>query len=303
MLDSYIVWLAVTELQIPIQSQISAAIFTKSTRLKNITGTGPSNTEAPRAPPAGEAAADRGGGGGGDDANQEQAGGQQEDPEVPEDSAGQAVSRQSVINLIGLDTEFCLMRDTLPSSVINLFVAGYFLVRLLGWLPIVIGVLCAGLTVPLSSVFSRGLFANVQKVVEARDEKLELIHETLQGIRQIKFSALELQWEKRLLRLRKKELAALWSYYRSALAIDACWTAGPVVLTVASLGSHAWIRGSPTPSVAFVSIGLFASLDAVMAAPVLITFGANCWVSLQRVEEYLTGPELTRSSHTTTTEN
>lgn len=54
-------------------------------------------------------------------------------------------------------------------------------------------------------------FRRLQKrLMDARDSKTAAITECLQGMRQIKFSALEAQWEARVGEVRSKELALQW---------------------------------------------------------------------------------------------
>ena len=202
-----------------------------------------------------------------------------------------------MINLIGVDAgrvaDFGLHNYNIPASFVQLAISMTFLVYLLGWLPITLGLLSVGLTIPVNTIFSKALFATDRKLMKLRDEKLEIVNEALQGIRQVKFSALEAQWEKRILSVRRKELTTLWQYFKANLILDGCWTSAPILLTLASLGSYAWLNGELTASTAFVSIGILNGLDfAVSAMPAMIRFGIDAWVSLKRIEKYLDGPEL-----------
>ena len=87
--------------------------------------------------------------------------------------------------------------------------------------------------------------------MKLRDQKLAIVNESLQGIRQIKFSALEPQWEKRILSMREKELKACWDVFANDTFLFGCWTATPVALAAASLSVHSWMNGFLLPSVAF----------------------------------------------------
>jgi hypothetical protein len=47
--------------------------------------------------------------------------------------------------------------------------------------------------------------------MEVRDEKMGVVTEALQGIRQIKFAALERRWESKIGNVRTRELGELWN--------------------------------------------------------------------------------------------
>lgn len=202
-----------------------------------------------------------------------------------------------MINLISVDAnrvaDFAFFQYVFPKSIIKITISVWFLLRLLGWLPLTIGLLSVALTIPLNSSISKALFAADERLMKIRDEKLELLTEALNGIRQVKFSALEEQWEKRILALREKELGIMWTFFKYNIVLDGCWTMIPILLALMCLGSYAWIHGQLTASVAFVSIGILGSLDfAIAAMPSMIRYGIDAWVSLKRVEKYLDGPEI-----------
>lgn len=220
--------------------------------------------------------------------------------ESKDDSTDQQ-SRQAVINLMGVDARRVansnLMLWLLPTSIIQLCMSVWFLVYLLGWIPMALALLSVSIVVPINAIVSKLYFAIIKKWMKLRDEKVELVKEALQGIRQVKFSALESQWEKRILELRGRELATLWKYCKIDIAFSACWMIVPILLVMTALGSYAWIHGTLTASVAFTSIGILNTLDsAISLMPVLIRICINCWVSLKRLEKYLDGPELERIS-------
>ncbi|KAK0733048.1 ATP-dependent bile acid permease [Lasiosphaeria miniovina] len=294
LLESWLFWTMVSDLYVPIRSQLAAVIFEKAMRRKNVKSTSKSqekkgdtnaaeqnDTAQPSQPSQGE--------GGGDTSKEG-------DDNESDNTTGQK-SRQAVINLVGVDAKrvsnFSLYQYMFPTSILQLVISMWFLVYLLGWIPIALGILSVVLTIPINTVFSKVLFNTDNRLMKLRDAKLALVNEALQGIRQVKFSALELQWEKRILDLRQKELTTLWEYFRANVVLNGCWTAAPIVLSLTSLGSYAWLHGDLAASVAFVSIGILNTLDfAISAMPQLIRFGIDCWVSVKRIEAYLDGPEL-----------
>lgn len=274
LLDNWLFWNMVSELYVPVRSQLAAVIFQKAMRRKNVKAAGKARN---------------------DDKTSEQVTSSEVDG-ADGDTTGQK-SRQAVINLIGVDanrvSEFSLFQYMFPTSILQFVISMWFLIYLLGWVPLTLGILSISLTIPINSIFAKMMFKTNEKLMKIRDEKLELVNEALQGIRQIKFSALESQWENRILRLRQRELATLWEYFRYNIILDSCWNSGPILLALTSLGSYAWIHGNLTASVAFVSIGVLSTLDfAISAMPALIRHGIDCWVSLNRIQKYMDGPEL-----------
>ena len=126
-----------------------------------------------------------------------------------------------------------------------------FLVNLLGWIPLLAGCATWGLTMPINVYFSKLYQKAQEKVMKIRDQKLGVVNEALGGIRQIKLSALESQWEKRILGIREKELKAIWRVCIGDTALFGCWIISPLVLSAMALSVYAWMNGELKPSVAF----------------------------------------------------
>lgn len=132
--------------------------------------------------------------------------------------------RQSVINHMKLDsgrvTMFCGFNYYLPLAVVKLILAGGFLMTLLGWKAVVAGLASASLVIPLNTVISKK-YAKIQfGLMKYRDGKAHLLTEALQGMRQIKYSALEQHWEQKILSSRNEELAQYWKVSLSAQFIS-----------------------------------------------------------------------------------
>ncbi|KAK0610742.1 ABC transporter [Immersiella caudata] len=304
LLESFLFWTMVTELQIPIRSQLGTLIFEKAMRRKNVKAAIAKDKEAEDNDSDGKddsAKPDQNE----DSTNSNPADADGGEPAKPGDDGGTAdkkhetdqQSRQAVINLMGVDARrvanFNLMAWLIPTSIVRLVISIWFLVYLLGWIPITVAILSVSIVVPINAIVAKKFFTTSKKMMKLRDEKLELVKEVLQGIRQVKFSALESQWEKRILELRGKELQTLWSYWMIDMAFSACWMVVPILLTVSALGSYAFINGSLTASVAFTSLGILNTLDsAISLMPALFRVAVNCWVSLKRLERYLDGPEV-----------
>src|SRR5690606_3435029 len=128
--------------------------------------------------------------------------------------------------------------------------------------------------------------------MKARDRKLAVVTEALQGIRQIKFNALEKRWEERIDALRQDELKVLYKVFISDTLLIACWISGPILFSVIALGTHAYLKGELTASQAFTALGVFNELELYLSIiPEMVTHFLDAYVSSKRLEKYLNSPE------------
>ena len=131
--------------------------------------------------------------------------------------------------------------------------------------------------------------------MKVRDQKMVVVTEALQGIRQIKFSAEERQWQEKIGKKRKEELATQWRVFRLDTVLISLWIIGPVMLSAISLAAYAAIYGNLSASVAFTTINVMSSLEVSLAIlPELIADSLEAWVSVQRIDEYLNAEENVR---------
>ncbi|KAK3336001.1 P-loop containing nucleoside triphosphate hydrolase protein [Cercophora scortea] len=288
--ESHVYWLSWAEITIPIRAQLSALIFDKSMRRKDVKGVGKSkkksqNTDStePAAPgPAGETTATDT---------------PKKDTEENDEEDIQKESKQGTVNLIGVDgkrvSDFCSYQNMFPGSLFKLIVSLSFLVSLLGWIPLVAGFSAMLAIMPLNVYFSKKYAAAQDLLMKLRDEKLEVVTEALVGIRQIKFSALEPEWEKKIGAVRERELISVWAVFLADTALLFCWVTSPILLSAISLSTYAALNGSLTPSVAFVSLGIFKALQVTLSAvPELTTDLLDAWISVNRIEKYLNSPDV-----------
>ena len=128
--------------------------------------------------------------------------------------------------------------------------------------------------------------------MKVRDQKMAVVTEALQGIRQIKFSALERQWQARIGERRKVELETQWRVFRFDTGLITLWILGPVLLSAVTLTVYALLHGNLSPSIAFTTIAVLGQIEITLAViPELTTDLIDAWVSLNRIEEYLKAPE------------
>lgn len=128
--------------------------------------------------------------------------------------------------------------------------------------------------------------------MKKRDNKAHIVTEALHGIRQIKFSASEKQWESRILASREKELKAQWNVYFWAIILTFAWIAMPALIGATALSVFAALGGRMVPSVAFTSLAVFSCLERTISAfPTTVTEMIDAKVSAARIQEYLNGAE------------
>ncbi|EFW99141.1 ABC bile acid transporter [Grosmannia clavigera kw1407] len=261
LVESYVFWLSWAELAIPIRAQLSALIFEKAMRRKDVK----SNKKAAKAAVADSSIA----------ANPTEASAEDEGEAGDDELESAKKTKQGTVNLIGL------------------FVSLAFLVQLLGWIPLLAGFSAMAIIMPVNIKFSKKYSDAQDKLMKLRDEKLAVVTEALQGIRQIKFSALEPQWEGKVGEVRDRELKSVWNVFMFDTALMACWITSPIALSAICLLVYAYIHGELTPSVAFVSLGIFRSLETTLSVvPELTTDLLDAWVSIKRIEDYLSSPDI-----------
>jgi ABC transporter transmembrane region len=115
----------------------------------------------------------------------------------PSDDELDQKTRQTTINLVGVDSNRVSMFATYayfyPGTIIQIVVSVAFLGAIIGWKSLLVGLACFSLTIPMNIYTSRKYAELQARLMDVRDKKLAVTNEALQGIRQIKFSALEQQ--------------------------------------------------------------------------------------------------------------
>lgn len=209
-------------------------------------------------------------------------------------------SRQAIMNLIGVDvkhiSDFAMYQILIVSSVAKLLVFSVYLIQVIGAVPFIAGAVAWASLLPINVIASRRYLTAETQLMRDRDRKLAVVSEAVNGLRRIKFSALEAQWEQRILARREDELKTLWRAFLANTMVFCCWVVSPILLSAASLATYALIHGHLSPSVAFVSIAMFRSLESALASlPELLTVGFDTLVSIRRLNIFLQEPELQRT--------
>lgn len=277
-IEAWLFWLVWSKLAIPVQEQLAAVVFAKSMRRKDVKGRKKANSND-ESDPLIQAVAE------GDD----------------DDEANLQKTRQSIINLVAVDSkriaECAAWNYLLPSALLKLGIACFFLVRLLGWRATLAGLSVSVIVTPVNIYAAQKYSAAQGNLMKYRDQKMAVLTEVLQGIRQVKFSALEGPWQKKIMDIRATELLAQWTAFMYDITLITIWILGPIMLSAVSLAVYALINGELSASVAFTSISIFGSLEMSLAVlPELISDFIEGWTSMGRIDKHLDAAEKTQAT-------
>lgn len=223
-----------------------------------------------------------------------------EEPTPATEGSSVLKSRQAIVNLVGVDSRrissFAAFQFMIVNSFGKLIVYSLVLIQLIGWIPFLAGIVAWALVLPVNTYYSKRYVRLTEELMTVRDEKLAVVNEALQGIRQIKFAALEKQWEDRIMTMREKELKKTWAIFLGDTVLFSCWVISPILLAAASLATYVLLEGELSASVAFTAISIFKSLEVTLGAlPEILTIAFDTLVSVKRVDTYLKGPEMERT--------
>jgi len=116
-----------------------------------------------------------------------------------------------------------------------------FLLLLIGWESLCAGLLGILCLFPINKLLAARYGKKQKKLMEIRDKRTAVTTEALQGIRQIKFSAIESQWAEKLESIREEELSMLWKSRLDNLYMSVASEFTPVVITALSLATYSWV--------------------------------------------------------------
>lgn len=291
-IEEWLFFVVFSKLGIPIYEQLSTVIFGKALRRKDVKSAGRKEKveQSPTANgsmPVEQAAVSKG-----------KDSGEKEDEDEDEDTQQ---TRQSTINLIGVDGEriadFATFSYIFPGTVVKLAFGFAFLVKLIGWLPLLAGLLVPITVAPIHMLAYKRYAKAQDGLMKMRDQKMAVITEALQGIRQIKFSALERQWNTKILDVRGKELKEQWTVFVNDTILITIWILSPVMLAAAALAVYAIIHKTLSASIAFTTISVFEALEMTLAVvPELVTDYLDAKVSADRIQKFLDSPEKEEST-------
>lgn len=146
--------------------------------------------------------------------------------EKDEDEEGPASSTGAIVNLMSTDTsritDYAALWFAVVSAPVELAIGIFFVYQLLG-VSCLFGLLVMVFILPINH-FNAQIFSKTQdRLMEARDKRVNLVTEVLQGIRQIKFFAWENKWEERIMEARNAELYQLAITYINGVFFSLVW--------------------------------------------------------------------------------
>ncbi|KAL8870822.1 MAG: hypothetical protein Q9174_003222, partial [Haloplaca sp. 1 TL-2023] len=208
-----------------------------------------------------------------------------------------SLSHISPENLVGVDVkriiDFISASHLLPASLCKLVISVVFLCKLIGWQSVLAGVGVLVIMTPLNLYLSNLMSRAQSGLMNLRDQKIALVNEALQGIRQIKFAASEHQWLSRIKYVRERELKKQLYCFVLRTALVGIWTLGPVMISTVALTVHTLLTGHLLPSVAFTSVAILAQVEGSLAIiPKLIMQMMEAAISANRITHYLGGEDL-----------
>ena len=279
LIDRRVTWLMFSDVAIPIRSILTTLLFEKMMKVKDI-------KEPPKVE---EAAAEDSKKPNSTTSNGHASSSSPSTKEAPQ-------SQQDIVNMFAVDTNmvgiFGANNQLYIAFVCRLILTVAFLWAIVGWESMLAGMASMAILYPVNHILGKR-YAGFQKaLMKARDNKTNIITEALQGIRQIKFSAIENQWTEKIDEVRGQELQTVWKTRLNNVIMGLASDITPVLFAVFSLATYTYIYGDLLPSVAFTAISLFMQLESLTGmVPMLLTFGINAKVSADRIDKYLKRPE------------
>ncbi|TKY90680.1 hypothetical protein EX895_000678 [Sporisorium graminicola] len=263
-----------------VKSELTLAIYDKSLRRKDISGSLHTATSTAQAADSDQTDKSK-------DAKVKQ--GHEDDKSAA--SVGKLVNLMSTdANTISAAVTMLFMAYTAP---LELVIATTFLYKLLGWSAFV-GVGPALILMPLQQYLTKLSFAINKGTLKARDKRITVLNELVNSIRFIKFFAWERGWSERVMRARREEMK--W-FYRGAWAqsgIMLSFGLMPILITITSFASYTIIEGKQLDiATGFTAIALFGMLrNPLSVLPMVINMVLQAKVSMDRINAFLQEDEV-----------
>ncbi|KAH6709145.1 hypothetical protein BKA61DRAFT_556514 [Leptodontidium sp. MPI-SDFR-AT-0119] len=294
LVDYRVNWLMWSELGVPIRASLTTLIYEKMMKIKDCKEPPKAESEKP------EDKKDINGSTKKSDAAAAAPSAEAKKEEEKKKKADQ--NQQDIINMFAVDANqvgvFGAINQFYVMFASKFIVSIVFLWLLVGWESLAAGMFAIILAFPFNKIFANRYGSFQKQLMKARDKKTKVISEALQGIRQIKFSALESEWSDKINEVRDGELKLLWQTKLNNLYMTLCGDIAPVFLTVFALATYAYIYGDLLPSVAFTALGVFMQLEGVLGmVPFLFMMGINAKVSCDRIDTFLRSAEKPQNTY------
>jgi ABC-type multidrug transport system fused ATPase/permease subunit len=154
--------------------------------------------------------------------------------------------------------------------------------------------LLIGMLVPMQFYLS-GKFATLRsKVARLTDARVTLLSQAISGVRVMKMSGWELQFEQRIADIRQREISQIQRANRLKALNESLFFSSNVIVSLVTLGVHVATGGLLTPRTVYTTLTLINVLQIELTKHLsLAVMGVSeCYVSLSRIQTYLEFPEI-----------
>jgi ABC-type multidrug transport system fused ATPase/permease subunit len=187
---------------------------------------------------------------------------------------------------------FCANLASTPGLLISIAIASWSLTKLVGWQSVTIALIITTMMIPFKLQYGKKEIEARANLVTKKETGANAMKEVIDGIRQIKFSAMEDYWQQRLDRHRKAELKAIWQVLMADMLSEGFWICVPVMSMAALIISYALQNGGIPASIAFAATHLFDELiDDISELPQTWIYAKKTLQSIQIVNDFLDMPE------------
>ncbi|RFU76429.1 abc transporter [Trichoderma arundinaceum] len=276
LVDSRVMWSNMADIVIPLRSTLTGLMYEKLMRIED-------SLHVPKEESPSSSATKP------DDANEQ-------------DKQPNLRSQQDIVNMFSVDCDAIARFGAQSGQYVNcagqFIIITVFLWHLVGWQSLCAGMLGILILFPINRALAARYGSNQKVLMKLRDKRAAITTEALQGIRQIKFSAIEPQWTEKIESIREEELSMLWKTRTNNIYMAIASEFTPIVLTALSLATYSYINGNLLPSIAFTAITLFMILEGIVAhIPMLLVTAINASVSCSRIEKFLRTPDKAENIH------
>ncbi|XP_059617131.1 ATP-binding cassette sub-family C member 10 [Phlebotomus argentipes] len=205
-------------------------------------------------------------------------------------------ARPDILNLMSTDTDrivnSCVSFHSFWSIPFQLFTTLYLLYTQVG-VAFVAGVLFAVALIPINRWLALRIAKLSQGLMMAKDARVSLCSEALAGAKQIKLYAWEDIFVKRIKELRGTELKFLAKRkYLDAVCVY-FWATTPILMCLLTFGMSVLTGNILTPATTYTSVALLNMLIGPLNAfPWVLNGLTEAWVSLKRVQELMSLPNI-----------
>ncbi|KAI8907576.1 P-loop containing nucleoside triphosphate hydrolase protein [Powellomyces hirtus] len=205
-----------------------------------------------------------------------------------------------IVNLVSNDVQ--RFEDAAPFAwyvvlaPVEMAMALYFMWIQISWAAFVaLGALL--LVLPMQGAFAAKFAALRKAVVVFRDERIKSISDVLAGIMVVKLYAWEIPFVSKITKLRELELDSVKTAAILRAVNEALYFCSSGITALAGFGTYFLMGGSLTSAKVFTCLTYLSNVRLTVTnfVPKAIQFISESWISLQRLEAFLSLPEIGQS--------